>query len=671
MKIIIVVPFLLLIGSVTGQEIVSNADVTIATLLEEMVNKDELAKLPKHSFKTLQASSYSRKSVSQNENGWFDNADASQFVRVEVNEGRKEHVLMDVEGPGAIVRFWSTWHAQKFSMGTLRIYFDNASSPQIEGRIDEIISSNKYVGSSLSHKVASFQENGGWFEGHNLYFPLPYAKHCKITYQKADESVDDVLYYQINYRQYAPEVSVQSYQKGDWENGEFQRNIRVASKKLAQHKLGSNKGMKAFFNGVVKAGDSISTQIQGNRAIRKIALKINATHMEQALRSTVIAMEFDGKKTVWAPTGDFFGTGYKLSPHRTRMIELDKDGEMQLFFPMPFQNTAKITIHNFGNEDVELKKMELIHAPWEWDARSLYFHANWRNYPNISTSEKKDINYIEIKGKGKYVGDVLTLFNNSYEWWGEGDEKIYVDGESFPSNFGTGTEDYYGYAWCSVVDFETPFIAQPIGDGNRSPGLTVNSRWRSLDVIPFNKSLNFDMEIWHWAATQMDYAPTTFWYGTKDSEANYTEAIETVQLPLKFSNRFEAEGFDIDKIKGGEIITQAFLSYDWSARNHLLWDKLKKNDALKLTFYSEMERKGRLTMVFTHAPDYVIVDVMLNGELIFENLDLFNEKLGLKKYLLEKGKIKKGNNTLKLMVKGTNKANPKADKLGVDYLIVE
>ena len=654
-----------------AQDIDSKPEVTIASLLDEMVDEDELAKLPQYAYKTLQASSYSRKSVSENKEGWFDNADASQFIREEVNEGRKEYVLMEVEGPGVIVRFWSTWHAQKFSMGTLRIYFDNASSPQIEGRIDEIISSNKYVGATLSQKVASFQENGGWFEGHNLYFPLPYAKHCKVTYEKAEESVDDVLYYQINYRRYAPEVSVETYQKGDWESGKFQRNIKAVSKKLTQHKTIIDNGEKVLFNSVIKAGDSISTQIQGNRAIRKIALKINAAHMEQALRSTVIAMEFDGKKTVWAPIGDFFGTGYKLSPHRTWMSELNKNGEMQLYFPMPFQNTAKITIHNFGNEDVELEKMELIHAPWEWDARSLYFHANWRNYPNISTSEKKDINYIEIKGKGKYVGDALVLFNNSYEWWGEGDEKIYVDGETFPSHFGTGTEDYYGYAWCSVVDFETPFIAQPIGDGNRSPGLTVNSRWRSLDVIPFDKSLKFDMEIWHWASTEMDYAATTYWYGTKNSEVSFKESKEAVQLPLKFPDRLEAEGFEIEQIKGGEVITQAFLSYDWSARNHLLWKDIKKNDSLKLTFYSEKERKGKLTMVFTNAPDYVVVDVSLNGKLIFKDLDLFAEQVSLQKYFAENEVIQKGDNSLFLKVKKAKNKNVKGDKLGFDFLKVE
>ncbi|TDU39808.1 Protein of unknown function (DUF2961) [Gelidibacter sediminis] len=464
---------------------------------------------------------------------------------------------------------------------------------------------------------------------------------------------------------------MKSYIKGDWENGKFQKNISITSQKFGLHESTISNGKKSSFSGVLKAGESISTRVNGGRAIRKLAVKLNAVHMEQALRATVIAMEFDGKNTVWVPVGDLFGTGYKISPYKGLLSEVNEEGGMTLYFPMPFQESAKITIHNYGKEAIELVKMDVHHASWEWDERSLYFHANWRNYPNIETSEKKDVNFITISGKGKYVGDVLTLFNNSYHWWGEGDEKIFVDGEKFPSNFGTGTEDYYGYAWCSVADFEAPFIAQPIGDGNRSPGLTVNSRWRSLDVIPFEKSLKFDMEIWHWASTHMDYAPTTFWYGTKDAKAEFSESVKNVQIPVRFADKFEAEGFAINEVRGGEAIIQAFLLFDWSARNHLLWKGIKKNDVLKTGFYSENERLGELTMVFTHAADYVIVDVMLNDELIFENLDLYNEKLSIKKHPLRNGKIKKGNNTLKLIVKGANKANPKADKLGVDYLIVE
>ncbi len=667
---ILIMSMLLVACNFQQNKAINSEVVTAESLLNEMVDREGLAKLSKHSFKTLQASSYSRKSISNNQEGWFDNADASQFIRVDTIEGRKEHVLMDVDGPGAIVRFWSTWHTQKFSMGTLRFYFDNATSPQIEGRIDEIISSNKYIGAPLSQTTSPFLENGGWFSGHNLYFPLPYAKHCKVTYQKADESVNDVLYYQINHRKYAPETSVETYTNGDLESNKYKKTISDVSKKLNEYKSVINGTQVDHLNGMVKVGESVSTILKGEKAIKKITIKLHAENLEQALRSTVVSMEFDEKKTAWVPVGDLFGTGYKISAYKGWLSKVKEDGEMSLYFLMPFQKSAKISIHNYGKEDIERVKMDVHHSVWEWDERSLYFHANWRNYPNIETSEKKDVNFITIKGKGKYVGDVLTLFNNSYEWWGEGDEKIYVDGEKFPSNFGTGTEDYYGYAWCSVADFEAPFIAQPIGDGNRSPGLTVNSRWRSLGVIPFDESLKFDIEIWHWASTQMDYAPTTFWYGAKDAKAEYIENVENVQFPVKFADKFEAEGFTINQVSGGEAIIQAFLSYDWSARNHLLWKGIKTNDTLETSFYSEKERVGKLTAVFTHAPDYVIVDVMLNDELIFENLDLYNETLSLKKYLFENGNIKKGNNTLKLLAKGTNKANLKADKLGIDYLIV-
>ena len=124
-----------------------------------------------------------------------------------------------------------------------------------------------------------------------------------------------------------------------------------------------------------------------------------------------------------------------------------------------------------------------------------------------------DFNYVTVDGKGVYVGDALTVYNRVDAWWGEGDEKVYVDGEEFPSHFGTGTEDYYGYAWCRPERISNhPYIAQPSGDGNFHPGYTLNIRYRGLDAIPFNTSLKFDMEVWHWVKSELDFAPVTFWY---------------------------------------------------------------------------------------------------------------------------------------------------------------
>jgi len=646
--------------------------VTIESLLKEMVDRDALAKTNAIPFKIMHVSSYSQKSISPDQPGWFDNADSRVFKK-DLSITNKEYTIMDVEGPGAMVRLWSAWNPQPkyFSNGTLRIYFDHSKTPQIEGNIENVISSNAYVGEPLSQKSSPFLENGKWYSGHNFYFPLTFNKHIKITYQKGNENVEDALYFKIDYRKYNKNVSMNSYQKGDLENGTYKTLLADVNANLMQNQPDTSQYEVSSLKKEVKAGESVSMTFEGSRAIKKIQVKIKAENLEQSLRSTVLKMDFDGKSTVWAPLGDFFGTGYKISPYQSRYSNVNKEGEMTTYFPMPFEKSAKITVHNYGKEDVELVKFDLHTEPWQWNKHSLYFHANWKLFSEIKTKEKQDVNYITISGKGKHVGDALTLFNNSYYWWGEGDEKIYIDGEKFPSHFGTGTEDYYGYAWCSVVDFSTPFNAQPIGDGNRSPGLTVNSRWRMLDVMPFNTSYRFDMELWHWDKnTQMDYSPTTFWYGTKEAKAEYIENEESVQLPVKFSDKFEGESFSVKNINGGNVIIEAFLSYEWSARNHLLWKNIKKNDELETVFYSEQERIGELTAVFTNAPDYVIVDVLLNGELIFEDLDLYSEKLSLKKYYFENGSIKKGDNILKLKVKGLNKKNTKADKMGLDYLIV-
>ncbi|MCG8310614.1 MAG: DUF2961 domain-containing protein [Cytophagales bacterium] len=654
--------------------------VTIETLLNEMTDKNRLAHLD-DDFKTLQSSSYSREAVSKDEEGWFHNSDACQFDRVDtLDDGRVEYVLLDANGPGVIVRIWHAWHAKTFSMGTYRFYFDHSETPQIEGRIDEIISENQFVGTPFSQTTAAFFEHGGWFSGHNLYFPLPYAKHCKITYEEDKDRVSeptwydymgDILYYQINYRSYSEGTEVETYQKGDWENGKYAEAIKQAKAKLEDPQLKSEELKQITESGRIAPDKSLSTSIEGSKAIKQFSLKINTDNMEQALRSTVICMTFDGKKTVWVPVGDFFGTGYKISPYQSGYSRVTNEREMTMWFPMPFKQSAQIAIHNHGEQDVEIKKMDIHTSDWKWDDKSLYFYANWRLYHDIATKEKQDVNFISIKGKGKHVGDALTLFNNSKLWWGEGDEKIYVDGESFPSHFGTGTEDYYGYAWCSVVNFSMPFLAQPCGEGNRSPGMSTMSRWRMLDVIPFNSSYHFDMELWHWDSNiKMDYAPTVFWYGTYDSKAEYTNNIEDVQIPVKLAKRYEAENFAWEKVSGGEAINEAFLSHEWSAQNHLLWTGAQEGDKLVTNFNVSQEQTGTLRMVFTNGPNYGAADVYLNDQLVFENLDFNNEQLGLKEYKSENIILPKGQNRVKLVARLKAK-HADEHKIGLDYLMIE
>ncbi len=125
-------------------------------LLEEMVDRDCIARLPKPAYTCRQFSSYDRNSTEPGSPTWWANSDRSYFVRIEDNNGRKEHVLMDVGGPGAVVRFWATWHGPgggEFSNGTLRVYLDKKAKPVIEGPMADLISGGKLVAEPLSQGV--------------------------------------------------------------------------------------------------------------------------------------------------------------------------------------------------------------------------------------------------------------------------------------------------------------------------------------------------------------------------------------------------------------------------------------------------------------------------------------------------------------------------------------
>lgn len=504
--------------------------ITMKSLLSEMTDRDKLAQFPEPGYTCKQFSSYNRNSQKPGDYTWFANFDNNFFIRTEDNNGRREFVLFDAEGPGAIVRFWSTFSRYN-KKGVLRFYFDNESVPGIEGEPMEILSGGKLVGAPLSSSVS--EETVYDRRGHNLYLPIPYSKHLKITYEtdgilKARDGVaeinriEEMYYYQINYRTYKQGVKVETFDLKNLIN--YSQSIKETLDKLENRDRGINDSQikTKTFSGKLISGQQKQIIIEGSsQAIRKIQLKLNASNLEQALRSTVISAAFDGQQTIWAPVGDFFGTGYKIVPVSTWYQEVRSDGTIEVFWVMPFKDKCVLTFTNYGGQEVEIVDGKIATSKWKWDNRSMYFGSSWYQNTRLNTGRVKgrdgkgdmfDVNYTKLNGQGVYVGDGVTLFNSAPSWWGEGDEKIFVDNEVFPSHFGTGTEDYYGYAWCRPEKFAHPFIAQPDGSGNITTGYTTNMRYRSLDAIPFSTHLQFDMEMWHWAYTIINHAPVTYWY---------------------------------------------------------------------------------------------------------------------------------------------------------------
>ncbi|UCG60238.1 MAG: DUF2961 domain-containing protein, partial [Phycisphaerales bacterium] len=306
-------------GRATATE--SNA-ITFESLLEEMVDRDRIARLPKPAYTCRQFSSYDRNSTEPGSATWWANWDRSYFVRIEDNNGRKEHVLMDTDGPGAVVRFWATWHGPgggEFSNGTLRVYLDGTAEPVIEGPMADLISGGMLVGEPLSQGVSP--KTAYRHRGHNLYLPIPYARHCKITYETksfidAGARKGEALYYQINYRTYERPAKVESFTMKALEQARSAVD-RVQQMLKQGERLRMGALNESALEGIVSPSEERSITIDGQKAIRLLQFRLRADDLSQALRSTIIKMTFDGATTAWCPIGDFFGTGYHIRPHST------------------------------------------------------------------------------------------------------------------------------------------------------------------------------------------------------------------------------------------------------------------------------------------------------------------------------------------------------------------
>jgi len=213
---------------------------------------------------------------------------------------------------------------------------------------------------------------------------------------------------------------------------------------------------------------------------------------------------------------------------------------------MPFHERAHIELANLGTLPAHAK-LSVGTVGREWDARMMHFHASWRPDDVLAGNVFEDWNFIDIEGEGVFVGDQWTVLNLTDGWWGEGDEKIYVDdsvARGFPDHFGTGSEDYYG--WAGGVNptkadiFSQPFLANiSVGstEHDSTRGFNILARDRALDAIPFTKRFVFDMEAspgtdQRNAWNLLGYSSVVFWYAKPGAKSNRGADPEAAKKPL-------------------------------------------------------------------------------------------------------------------------------------------
>jgi hypothetical protein len=240
------------------------------------------------------------------------------------------------------------------------------------------------------------------------------------------------------------------------------------------------------------------------------------------LRSLFLKAVFDGEQTIYCPLSDFFGSGAGSTAVKSWYRMVNPQAEMISCFVMPYRHTGKFTIVNKNGAAVNLT-MAVITKPWTWDASSLYFHADWRqenNVPIKRTEADKPIEWdvARLNGDGLFIGETFSVNNHMHKWYGEGDQKLWVDGEQFPSEYGTGLEDYYNTSWAPVVIYQSPFANATRADNEDSFGENTFTRTRNLDAVPFKKQFHYNVEMLGWENGSADVAATVYWYGKKGAK---------------------------------------------------------------------------------------------------------------------------------------------------------
>lgn len=272
-------------------------------------------------------------------------------------------------------------------------------------------------------------------------------------------------------------------------------------------------------------------------------------------RKVLLRITWDDQEhpAVLVPLGDFFGVGHCMpNSYASAMFTVSAKPEESLIFggsaalncwaPMPFNSRALIEIVN--DNDLPLAQYfyidyELFREPLPED--TVYFHARWTREetcagwgPDLQTnspetnvehlSDEGNFVVLETEGAGHYVGCNLSVHHRQGSWWGEGDDMIFIDDDTWPpSMHGTGTEDYFNHAW-GMQKNAYPYHGTIVHESD-VPGYSVTYRQHVVDPVRFSSRIKVSIEHGHANHLADDWAATAYWYQTLPSP-------ETTILPV-------------------------------------------------------------------------------------------------------------------------------------------
>ncbi|MDD3243684.1 MAG: DUF2961 domain-containing protein [Eubacteriales bacterium] len=253
-----------------------------------------------------------------------------------------------------------------------------------------------------------------------------------------------------------------------------------------------------------------------------------------SFRQSILRFYWDDQDipSVECPVGDFFCSGWgQYAQLSSLAVCVNPGSAFNCYWEMPFRKRCRITLENRAEEAMTIY-YQIDYTLTDVPEDCAYFHAHFRRVNPLPYKEVYPI-LDGVSGKGHYVGTYMAWGVNNNGWWGEGEIKFYLDGDSaYPTICGTGTEDYF----CGSYDFEDPVthdryvpFTTPYAGLNQviTPDTLYKSqfrfgmyRWHIADPIRFDSSLKVTIQALGWRSggrylpLQDDISSVAFWYQT-------------------------------------------------------------------------------------------------------------------------------------------------------------
>ena len=499
-------------------------------LLKRMYDLSFLIQPPLEGERVFEASSYDRASKYDYENdcyiNWGANCDNNGIIRMEGDKA----VVLDVKGPGVL---WSFWSAAPKS-GNIHIETEGTEKLSIPFR--DFFEKFAYCPQRLDLPSNFPSLMPVLSRGRNRYIPIPFNKNCKVSF---DPGWGD--FYHIWYSVFPKGTRVPEYSLG----------LEIETEKslaLLDYKYATEMGYAEDFNytdiiniSLMPGEKKLVFSSDESGILKSIAVCLSPKEMENIWMS---ASWDDDCEDLNVLLSSLMGICGNSCPYKT-LVSSASMTQAACFWHMPY-SSCRIIFENRGNNTLKFNVM-LLNEKTDTSGM-MRFHAkthngDWKNLDKDRFREGgdrwPDWPLLCVRGRGRFCGVSLVVDNHWDEpelqadewyygfadnktidwWWGEGDEKFFVDGEKFPSVFGTGSEDYFGYAWAAEpphINFCGMYSAQtcvPI-NGN---GITALVRYHIFDNIPFQKSFEGFLEKYKddTAGYVCRFTATPFWYEVK------------------------------------------------------------------------------------------------------------------------------------------------------------